>query len=116
MKKFFEPETVALIGASSKEAHPGYQLFLNMRTCFGDRFYPVNPKTAEIDGKTCYPSILDVPAAIDVAVSGEEDEHRGVRVGRPAQPPADGSFDVEECRLIVPQQLDVLGIFCQPAP
>ena len=68
MKKFFEPETVALIGASSKEAHPGYQLFLNMRTCFGDRFYPVNPKTAEIDGKACYPSILDVPAEIDLAV------------------------------------------------
>ena len=63
MKKFFEPETVALIGASSKEGHPGYQLFLNMQTCFGDRFYPVNPKTAEIDGKACYPSILDVPAS-----------------------------------------------------
>ena len=68
MKRFFEPETVALIGASSKEAHPGYQLFLNMKACFGDRFYPVNPKTAEIDGKACYPSILDVPAEIDVAV------------------------------------------------
>jgi acetyltransferase len=68
MQKFFEPETVALIGASSKESHPGYQLFLNLKACFGDRFYPVNPKTAEIDGKTCYPSILDVPAEIDVAV------------------------------------------------
>jgi len=68
MQKFFEPETVALIGASSKQSHPGYQLFLNLETCFGDRFYPVNPKTAEIDGKTCYPSILDVPAEIDVAV------------------------------------------------
>ncbi|MBW1688042.1 MAG: CoA-binding protein [Deltaproteobacteria bacterium] len=68
MKKFFEPETVALIGASSKESHPGYQLFLNMRTCFGDRFYPVNPKLAELDGTPCYPSILDVPAEIDVAV------------------------------------------------
>jgi len=68
MQRFFEPETVALIGASSKEAHPGYQLFLNMKQCFGDRFYPVNPKTAEIDGKACYPSILDVPAEIDVAV------------------------------------------------
>jgi acetyltransferase len=68
MQKFFEPETVALIGASSKEAHPGYQLFLNLRTCFGDRFYPVNPKTAEIDGTVCYPSILDVPEEIDVAV------------------------------------------------
>jgi acetyltransferase len=68
MQKFFEPETVALIGASSKQSHPGYQLFLNLNTCFAERFYPVNPKTAEIDGKTCYPSILDVPAEIDVAV------------------------------------------------
>jgi acyl-CoA synthetase (NDP forming) len=68
MKRFFEPETVALIGASSNESHPGYQLFLNLRDCFGDRFYPVNPKTAELDGTTCYPSVLDVPSEIDVAV------------------------------------------------
>jgi acyl-CoA synthetase (NDP forming) len=68
MKRFFEPETVALIGASSTESHPGYQLSLNLRACFGDRFYPVNPKTTELDGKTCYPSILDVPVQIDVAV------------------------------------------------
>jgi acetyltransferase len=68
MKRFFEPETVALIGASTKESHPGYQLFLNLRSCFGDRFYPVNPKTDELDGTTCFPSILDVPAEIDVAV------------------------------------------------
>ena len=66
MKKFFEPETVALIGASSREDHPGYQLFLNMRTCFGDRFYPVNPKLTELDETPCYPSILDAPAEIDV--------------------------------------------------
>jgi len=68
MKRFFEPETVALIGASSRGDHPGYQLFLNMRTCFGDRFYPVNSKLAELDETPCYPSILDVPAEIDVAV------------------------------------------------
>jgi len=68
MKKFFEPETVALIGASSNKSHPGYQLFLNMKTCFKDRFYPVNPNVTQLDGKTCYASILDVPAEIDVAV------------------------------------------------
>ena len=68
MKKFFEPETVALIGASSRESTAGYQLFLNMRTCFGDRFYPVNPTTDKLDGTACFPSILDVPAEIDVAV------------------------------------------------
>lgn len=68
MKKFFEPESAALIGASSKRSHPGYQLFLNLRAGFGERFYPVNPKTAEIDGTACYPTILDVPGEVDVAV------------------------------------------------
>jgi acyl-CoA synthetase (NDP forming) len=68
MKRFFEPDSAALIGASSKQTHPGHQLFLNMRSCFADRFYPVNPTTDAIDGTPCHPSILDVPAEIDVAV------------------------------------------------
>jgi acetyltransferase len=68
MKRFFEPETVALIGASSKEANVGHQLFLNMKACFGDRFYPGNPNADAIDGTTCHPSVLDVPGEIDVAV------------------------------------------------
>ncbi|MFH2132191.1 MAG: CoA-binding protein, partial [bacterium] len=68
MKKFFDPETIALIGASSNQGHPGYQLFSNMKDCFGDRFYPVNPKVKTLDGTTCYASILDVPSQIDLAV------------------------------------------------
>ncbi len=68
MKLFFEPESVALIGASSNEFHPGYQLFLNLRDCFGDDCYPVNPRIDQLDGSTCYPTILDVPTDIDVAV------------------------------------------------
>lgn len=68
MKQFFEPETVALIGASTQPMRPGNNLFLNMRTTFGDKFFPVNPKAKEIDGTPCYPSILDVPADIDAAV------------------------------------------------
>jgi acyl-CoA synthetase (NDP forming) len=68
MKLFFEPESVALIGASSRPLRPGHSLFMNMNICFGDRFYPVNPNVDKIDGKVCYKSILDVPAEIDVAV------------------------------------------------
>jgi len=68
MKAFFEPTSVALIGASTNPTHPGHSLFLNMQDCFAERFYPVNPKVSEINGRTCYPDILAVPAAIDLAV------------------------------------------------
>ena len=68
MKKFFDPDTVALIGASTQPMRPGNNLFLNMKTTFGDRFFPVNPKATEIDGTPCYPSVLEVPADIDTAV------------------------------------------------
>lgn len=68
MKLFFDPETVALIGATENPLRAGYQLFLNMNFCFGEKFYPVNPKGGTIEGKTCYPSILDVPVPVDAAV------------------------------------------------
>jgi acetyltransferase len=68
MRRFFEPETVALIGASPTPGRPGHNLFRNLEDCFGDRFYPVNPRLREIGGRPCYPSILELPAAIDVAV------------------------------------------------
>jgi len=68
MKQFFEANRVALIGASTRQGRPGHQLFQNMETCFGDRFYPVSPRVDRIGDKGCYSSILDVPAEIDLAV------------------------------------------------
>ena len=68
MKLFFDPKRVALIGASTNKRRPGNQLFRNMEACFGDDFYPVNPRVDKIEEKVCYESILDVPAEIDLAV------------------------------------------------
>lgn len=68
MKLFFEPETVALIGASANPFKPGHSLFRNLTTCFGDKFYPVNPKLAKIGDKACYPSLAEVPIKPDVAI------------------------------------------------
>ncbi|MBN1653693.1 MAG: CoA-binding protein [Deltaproteobacteria bacterium] len=68
MKRFFEAKTVALIGASDRATRPGYHLFSNMNAGFGERLYPVNPKLVEIEGRRCYPTILDVPSEIDLAV------------------------------------------------
>jgi acetyltransferase len=68
MKLFYDPETVALIGASATPLHPGNSLFENLRICFGDKFYPVNTRVDMIGGVRSYRSILDVPAEIDVAI------------------------------------------------
>jgi len=68
MKLFFDPETVALIGASANPMRPGHFLFKNLELGFKDKFYPVNPKLDQIEGKVCYRSILEVPAQIDVAI------------------------------------------------
>jgi len=68
MELFFNPRTVSLIGASGTPMRPGNQLFKNMEICFGDNFYPVNPKSEEIEGKRCWPTIMDVPEEIDTAV------------------------------------------------
>lgn len=68
MKQFFEPETVALIGATENKIRPGYQLFTNLNYCFGENLYPVNPRVDTIEGRNCYSSILDIPVEIDVAV------------------------------------------------
>jgi acetate---CoA ligase (ADP-forming) len=68
MKKFFEPDTVALIGASDKITRPGYHLFSNINAGFGDAFFPVNLKLGKIENKACYPTVLDVPSPIDLAV------------------------------------------------
>ncbi len=68
MEKFFDPETVALVGASSRPARPGHNLFLNLRDCFGEKFFPVNPRVKEIEGIRCYSSLLEIPAQIDVAI------------------------------------------------
>ncbi|HUT52612.1 MAG TPA: CoA-binding protein [bacterium] len=68
MKLFFEPETVAEIGATAGPMKPGYSLFQSLQETFGENFFPVNPKLDVIGNKQCYRGILDVPADIDVAV------------------------------------------------
>jgi len=68
MQLFFDPETVAEIGASDHPMRPGHYLFQNLLTGFGDRFYPVNPRLTRIGDKTCYPGIRAVPGKVDLAV------------------------------------------------
>jgi acetyltransferase len=63
----FKPRAVALIGASTKELSIGNVIIKNLlHYKFTGSIYPINPKVDEIRGLKAYPSILDVPGAVDL--------------------------------------------------
>jgi acyl-CoA synthetase (NDP forming) len=58
--------TVAVIGASSDRRKFGNKA-LRAFAAEGDTVIPINPHETEVEGFRCYPSVLDVPGAIDMA-------------------------------------------------
>ncbi|RLI08012.1 CoA-binding protein, partial [Candidatus Bathyarchaeota archaeon] len=65
----FRPRAVAIIGASRTPGKVGHILTRNMiESGFRGKIYPINPKAEEILGLRCYPSVLDVPGEVDLAV------------------------------------------------
>lgn len=68
---FFEPESVAVIGASTNTEKLGHAILRNLvEGGYIDvgRVYPINPNAEEILGLTAYPNVADVPDPIDLAV------------------------------------------------
>ncbi len=64
---FFNPKTVALIGASTKPGKIGYVILENLLD-FPGKVYPIHPKAQEIHGLKCYHSVDDIPEKIDLAI------------------------------------------------
>jgi acetyltransferase len=66
---FFEPETVALIGATENPGSVGRTVLWNLISSpFGGTVFPVNPKRAGVLGIKAYPNIAAVPEKVDLAV------------------------------------------------
>ena len=68
LEKMFNPESVAVIGASHVKGKVGRAVLDNLLDGYEGKIYPINPKTPEIEGLKCYKSVLDVPGPIDLAV------------------------------------------------
>ena len=64
----FKPNSVAVIGASTKELSIGNRVIKNLQD-FGYKgpIYPINPKADEVRGIKSYGSILDVEEQVDLA-------------------------------------------------
>jgi acetate---CoA ligase (ADP-forming) len=67
LERLFNPQSVAVIGASQKELSIGHRIIRNlMEFGFKGAIYPINPKIDEVRGIRAYKSVLDVPTEIDV--------------------------------------------------
>lgn len=66
---FFNPKSVAVVGASSDPKKPGNTALRHMISMgYKGKLYPVNPREKGILGLPCYKSVSEVPEPVDLCV------------------------------------------------
>ncbi len=72
LESFFNPKSVAIVGASRQKTKVGYEILANMMGAgYKGEIYPVNPQADTIEGLKCYPdlkSIKKVPELVIIVV------------------------------------------------
>ena len=69
IEKFFNPRSVAVIGASRRQETIGQALVRNLVTGdFAGRVYAVNPTSHAVSGLPTYKTVSDIPDEVDVAI------------------------------------------------
>lgn len=70
---FFNPRSVAVVGATKKIDKAGHVIFKNfvqnkIRGVFNGDIFPVNPNEESILGMKCYPSVTKIPGELELVV------------------------------------------------
>ncbi|MFW9942251.1 MAG: acetate--CoA ligase family protein, partial [Candidatus Thorarchaeota archaeon] len=66
---FFNPKTIAVIGASATKGKVGNTVLNNiLNSGYKGKIFPINPNTDKINDIPCFRSILDVKDIIDIAI------------------------------------------------
>ena len=68
MKGFFEPQSIAVVGASSNPQKGGFALISNLKEKFAGKLYPINPGREEVCGLPTFRSVLELPHSPDLAI------------------------------------------------
>lgn len=68
MLNMFNPQTVAVIGASDTEGKIGYSVMKNLLDLFPGKIIPINTNASEVMGQKAYPSVSACPETVDLAV------------------------------------------------
>ncbi len=78
LSSFFNPSTVAVIGATEKPASVGRSVLRNLLDQpFGATIFPVNPTRSNVLGIRCYKNISAIGEAVDLAVVITPGSHGG---------------------------------------
>jgi len=65
----FAPDSLAVVGASTTPGKVGHDIFVNiLKGGYTGTLYPVNPKARSIASVRAYPTIMDIPDDIDLAM------------------------------------------------
>ena len=69
LDKIFNPQSVAIVGASDEEGTVGYALMKNFTEHgFEGKIYPINIRKTEIQGLKAYQTVEQIPEPVDLAV------------------------------------------------
>ena len=67
--RLLAPRSIAVVGAGQSRTSVGHQVLRNLlEGDFQGPVYPVNPKAAHVGGVRAYPSVLDIPDDVDLAI------------------------------------------------
>jgi predicted CoA-binding protein len=82
VSEFLKGRRIAVTGVSRDGQLPANAIYRRLKSC-GYDVVPVNPKTAEVEGTTCYADVASVPGPLDSVMV--------------ASPPASGVEIVRAC-------------------
>jgi acetyl-CoA synthetase (ADP-forming) len=69
LETLFHPHSVAIVGASNNPGKLGYHVLKSLtQGGFNGEMFPINPRETEVFGLKAYPSVLDVPQEVHVAI------------------------------------------------
>ncbi len=69
LKKFFHPESLVLLGASSKEGSIGYEILKSiLKLGFTGKTFVINPNAKDILGVKCNSLLAEIQETIDLAI------------------------------------------------
>jgi len=114
-----DARTVAVVGLSSKPNRPSHGVARYLLQ-HGYRIVPVNPAEAEVLGQRAYPTLLDLPAdlqvdVVDVFRRAEETPEvarQAVAIGAKVLWLQEGIVNEEACRIADEAGLDVIMGVC----
>ena len=66
VKDFLKQKRFAVVGSFRNETKFAYKILVNLMEK-GYEVFPINPRIGEVEGRTCYKTISDIPYSVDVA-------------------------------------------------